>query len=532
MKKNSINVTRRRVVTVATGFLTFAVLLLVNTGARGQGNGEGFHVTSGFTNGCPGNNPTISSALPPTSIGPVTLPCVSGQATAAVEAGANSLRASGRSQHACCGSASSVNPSARIQLDNVVITGPPATTIPVSMNFRLRGTLMGNTQFGQHGLFLFIRLGGFNTFMETDSRIEANDAGILNKTGVFAPLTIGFPNATIDQAFVTPTGTAGPNNPVRLDLQFQAATAMAGEGFTEVDFFSGGNGFFLPVGAPVFNLPPGYTVNIPALDIVNNVIATNRIDRTSFFVRQHYLDFLNREPDSAGLQFWSNEIVSCGVDEPCIELKRINVSAAFFLSIEFQETGYLVYRVYKAAFGNLPGAPVPVRLMEFTRDSQEVSRGVVVGTPNWEALLEANKRAYLLSFVQQPAFVAAFPLNMTATDFVGKLNENAGNPLSSVERSNLISMLSAAPADPATRAEVLRRVAEDTDLRDAEFNKAFVLMEYFGYLRRNPNDAPDLNFNGYDFWLNKLNSFGGNFVNAEMVKAFIRSGEYRNRFGS
>jgi hypothetical protein len=92
-------------------------------------------------------------------------------------------------------------------------------------------------------------------------------------------------------------------------------------------------------------------------------------------------------------------------------------------------------------------------------------------------------------------------------------------------------MLSAAPADPTTRAEVLRRVAEDSDLRDAEFNKAFVLMEYFGYLRRNPNDAPDLNFNGYDFWLNKLNSFGGNFVNAEMVKAFIRAGEYRNRFG-
>jgi hypothetical protein len=78
---------------------------------------------------------------------------------------------------------------------------------------------------------------------------------------------------------------------------------------------------------------------------------------------------------------------------------------------------------------------------------------------------------------------------------------------------------------------VLRAVAEDGDLKTAEFNKAFVLMQYFGYLRRNPNDAPDVDFAGYNFWLNKLNQFGGNFVNAEMVKAFIISGEYRQRFG-
>ena len=52
-----------------------------------------------------------------------------------------------------------------------------------------------------------------------------------------------------------------------------------------------------------------------------------------------------------------------------------------------------------------------------------------------------------------------------------------------------------------------------------------------GYLRRNPNDAPDLDFSGYNFWLNKLNLFNGNFVNAEMVKAFINSGEYRHRSG-
>ncbi len=74
-------------------------------------------------------------------------------------------------------------------------------------------------------------------------------------------------------------------------------------------------------------------------------------------------------------------------------------------------------------------------------------------------------------------------------------------------------------------------MADDADLAQSEFNKAFVLMQYFGYLRRNPNDEPDLNFGGYDFWLNKLNQFNGNLVQAEMVKAFISSGEYRRRFG-
>ncbi len=73
-------------------------------------------------------------------------------------------------------------------------------------------------------------------------------------------------------------------------------------------------------------------------------------------------------------------------------------------------------------------------------------------------------------------------------------------------------------------------MAEDADFAASEFNEAFVLMQYFGYLRRNPNDPPDADFSGYNLWLNKLNSFGGNFVNAEMVKAFITSIEYRQRF--
>ena len=97
------------------------------------------------------------------------------------------------------------------------------------------------------------------------------------------------------------------------------------------------------------------------------------------FVRQQYIDFLNREPDAAGLAFWTDQITSCGGDAACVELKRINVSGAFFLSIEFRETGYLVYRMYKAAYGNLPNAPVPLTFEEFLPDTQQIGQGLVVG---------------------------------------------------------------------------------------------------------------------------------------------------------
>lgn len=270
------------------------------------------------------------------------------------------------------------------------------------------------------------------------------------------------------------------------------------------------------------------TVNITDNDTQQG--ALNPLNDVAFFVRQHYTDFLNREPDAPGLAFWMDQITSCP-DSQCREIRRINVSAAFFLAIEFQETGYFVYRMNKAGFGNLPGAPVPVRFTDFLRDSQQIAQGVQVGVGNWQAQLEANKQAFTLAFVRRSEFLAAFPNTMTATQFVDQLNTNAGGALSAGERDTLIATLTT-PADVTQRAAVTRAVADDQDLRNAELNKAFVLTQYFGYLRRNPNDAPNTNFDGWQFWLNKLNEFNGNFVQAEMVKSFLVSGEYQLRFGA
>jgi subtilase family protein/Calx-beta domain-containing protein len=259
---------------------------------------------------------------------------------------------------------------------------------------------------------------------------------------------------------------------------------------------------------------------------------------TDFFVRQHYIDFLNREPDASGLAFWKNQIDEC-LSPECREIRKINVSAAFFLSIEFQETGYLVYKTNQAAFNSQEF----LRLRDFLADTQWLGRGVQIGVPGAEARLEANKEDFFIDFVQRPSFknAGAFPNSMTAEQFVDKLAANTFDPraslsasaLTSAQRSALISQLSPAPRSVPLRAQVLRAIAEDSVFSARQKNKAFVLMQYFGYLRRNPNDAPEMtrDFTGYNFWLGKLNQFNGNFVNADMVKAFLISGEYGQRFG-
>jgi hypothetical protein len=265
------------------------------------------------------------------------------------------------------------------------------------------------------------------------------------------------------------------------------------------------------------------------------VVNPNPIDDAQFFVRQQYLDFLNREPDADGMAFWTDQITSCGGDPQCVEVKRINVSAAYFLSIEFQQTGYLVYRTYKASYGNLPDAPVPIRFSEFLPDTQQIGHGVVVKQTGWESVLENNKQAFMSEFVQRPRFVSAYPPSLSPPQFVDALFANAAVVPSTGDRAAATNEFGGTldTSDAAARARALRRVAENSALQQQELNRAFVLMQYFGYLRRNPNDAPEagLNFAGYNFWLNKLDSFNGDFAQAEMVKAFINSAEYRQRFG-
>ncbi|HEX8335101.1 MAG TPA: hypothetical protein VF621_00135 [Pyrinomonadaceae bacterium] len=255
------------------------------------------------------------------------------------------------------------------------------------------------------------------------------------------------------------------------------------------------------------------------------------LDDAAFFVRQHYLDFLGREPDAEGLTFWYYDIVTnCPfIPSPCLDARRVNVSAAFFLSIEFEQTGFYVYRMHKAASGRMP------RMAEFFADTRRAAGGVVVGRAGWQAVVEENQRRFSEEFVARDEFRERYPETMTPAQYVDALNNMISHPfretepgaLSTDERERLVQGLS---AGTETRASVLRKMAAHPDFVRQEFNRAFVLMQYYGYLRRNPNEGRDANWDGYDYWLGKLNTFRGDFVRAEMVKAFLDSAEYRARF--
>jgi cytochrome c peroxidase len=249
---------------------------------------------------------------------------------------------------------------------------------------------------------------------------------------------------------------------------------------------------------------------------------TNQIDGTQFFVAQQYRDFLSREPDASGLAFWDNNIDQCGADAACVEARRVSTSAAFFLSIEFQQTGFYAIRVQRTAFGRKSADASRLTLASFLPDARTLGDGVVVGVGDWPQRLEQNKQAYAERVVAGADFAVRFPATQSAAEYVAALYASAGVTPTTAETDEAVAAFGGGGA--AGRAAALRKVAESNSLTRAEFDPAFVLMEYFGYLRRDPDAS------GYDFWLSKLEQFGGDYVAAEMVKAFISSDEYRNRF--
>ena len=234
----------------------------------------------------------------------------------------------------------------------------------------------------------------------------------------------------------------------------------------------------------------------------------NAVDTTEYFVRQHYLDFLGREPDQGGFEYWTGQINQCNGDANCVRNKRIDVSAAFFASPEFQQTGSFIYELYAGALGRMPN------YNEFMPD-----RSQVVGGPN----LEAARVAFTDAFVQRAEFTAKYPQALTRDQFVDALLQTMTTRSGADVSSLRDTMLS--DYDTGGRSLALRDAVQANAFAQAEYNKAFVLMEYFGYLRRNPDTG------GYDFWLDVLNGReAGNYRG--MVCAFLTSSEYQLRFSS
>lgn len=260
-------------------------------------------------------------------------------------------------------------------------------------------------------------------------------------------------------------------------------------------------------------------------------VENNPIDDARFFVRQQYLDFLNREPDAAGWDFWTSQITSCGNDAACIAARRTLVSEAFFFSIEFEASGYFITLFYIESFGRLPNKT------EFLADVERVNSGVIVGQQGWEAVYEANKQQFANEWTQRPDFRAIFD-GLSNADYVNAIFANGGAPPG--EESNLRAMLIAGlSSNPPseTRATVLRKAGESQTIYNRQFNRAIVNMLYIGYLRREP-DAQEFNY-----WLARLDNFSlpnedvrdqsvavARLRTAEAIDTFVKSVNYRGRF--
>ena len=447
---------------------------------------------------------------------------------------------------------------------------------PINFEIELNkdGTIRSRYGSGNTSLFPTVGIGGgdqdgyvVNTHTSEETPFNLTNAGQVTYTPLapFTPATLTAGNVEMK------AWTVAGRTSVYVKLNFQDA------GFRVVDWgnpVQSGTDFSVNAGVERFNgatvlaisntaqiwdlgtIPAGnYTFTFKTSGTTAKVLnfsvsaappPPNPIDEAREFVRWQYKDFLRREPDGPGWDHWTGEITQCtdptkrfpGESEPqCIERKRANTSAAFFLSPEFSNMGYFVLRVYRGSLGRMPhfgGGSSPRD--EFSRDAATVGNGIVQNDALVPSVINANKQAFVNEFVTRLEFRSIYD-GLNNTQYVDKLFQTTGVNASAGDRQALVNGLN---GGSETRASVLFKVVDGTTtitdghlvfnttygqaFYDNLFNAAFVQMEYFGYLQRDPDEG------GFNFWLGKLNQFG-NWVDAQMVLAFIKSPEYRSRFG-
>jgi hypothetical protein len=255
-----------------------------------------------------------------------------------------------------------------------------------------------------------------------------------------------------------------------------------------------------PVG---INLGTQRTAIVTITDNDTTAAVPNPIDSASFFIRQHYVDFLNREPDPPGYAGWQNILNNCAPGNTSCD--RIEVSSAFFRSPEFRDRGYYVFKLYAASLGRSP------LYAEFIPDLAKVS-GFLSASE-----LDINKSALAQEFIARAEFDNIYQ-GTTNQQYVDKLLMTAG--VTSPQRSGWIAALD---ANTKTRAQVLREFAESPEVDSKFFVQSFVVMQYFGYLRRDPDAL-------YTVWIQMMMADPNNY--RAMVNGFVNSLEYRQRFGN
>ncbi|MDQ3473914.1 MAG: DUF4214 domain-containing protein [Acidobacteriota bacterium] len=346
-----------------------------------------------------------------------------------------------------------------------------------------------DTSFADNGIFrtesVYFVNNPNSIALQPDGKIIAFGSARIGASGSgFAALRLN-PNGSPDTSFgtngrlITPVGTKG--------VSYGLAVALQPDGKI--------------LGGGVTDASDGIS-DAAIVRYLGDSASGNAIDDAQFFIRQHYRDFLNREPEPGGFQGWQDILNNCAPgDSRC---DRIEVSAAFFRSPEFQDRGYFTYRFYSTL------ARVP-HYNEFMPDLAKVTGFL---TPEQ---LEANKAAFVNEFMNRPEFQSKYGGLADPTAFVDGLLQSVGLP-NHPARGVWIAGLT---NGQMTRAQLLRGLVESAEVYAKFYNEAFVVMQYFGYLRRDPDIL-------YLDWIQTMNQNGGDY--RVMINGFVNSNEYRQRF--
>jgi hypothetical protein len=303
-------------------------------------------------------------------------------------------------------------------------------------------------------------------------------------------IVVNSPFFTVDPASLSREQIAAPFPVVSIELQV-AANAPFGDYSLRLQSNSGETAY----------VPGAITID-PG--VASSVV--NPVDDARFFIAQQYADLTGREPDQTTLDKLTTQLAGCGSRADCLRARRVEISTNLLLENELPNTGVFLYGLYSAGLGR------PPRYAEFESD---------------RAAIANHKSEFAAAFVERAEFKKKYPATMKPAEFVDSLitllAQSSGVDLGS-ERSLLISLLD----DSANgRAVVLARLASDQRVVDANYNQALVLLQYFSYLRRNPDDV------AYNSWVSTLKSKPLRDPEAarSLVCNFLNSAEYQNRFG-
>jgi hypothetical protein len=500
------------------GSASISYTVAANTGTARVGAliiaGQSFVVTQAAASGCG------AAAIHPT-IRPFGSAGGNGQLTVVAPNGCSWSVASNNSWLTLAGSASGVG-TGRVRY--TVAANPSAQTRIGTLS--VAGQVYRVTQTGI-GAASFIQFNAANTQTREDDASGTTSITLTRTGDTSGAATVVY--ATVDNPAAVPCNPAQTSERgtayARCDYATSIDTVTFAPGETSKSFTLSLTNDIHVEGHETFQVvltsPQGATLGTQASTIITitdddtTTGANHPIFGTTFFVRQQYLDFLSREPEPN--EPWSAILNNCAnrfnldPTSPSAACDCIIVSQSFFGSQEFRLKGFFVYLFYKVSYKRLP---------EYDEIVPDMRR--VAGQTAEEVF--AKRLDFADEWIARPGFSGYSAMSDAA--YVDALLANVGaslatpDPDSGATRNSLVADLQ---AGRRTRAEVLRAIVETREVNGLEFNRAFVAMQYYGYLRRTPETT------GYQAWLNYLNANPTDF--RTMINGFLNSAEYRLRFG-